>query len=227
MNKNRKSEIIREFIRFIFILLFFTFLIFFSAGSIKYLNGWIFVGAFFLPDLIILIYLAIKDPDLLQKRLDDQEEEKTQKFFIHSFRITALSILIVSGLDYRFQWSDISIWLVITSAIIIVLGFILSFIVMKQNSYASRTIEIQKGQKLIDNGLNSVIRHPMYLSAILIFCPVPLVLGSIYAFLLGIVIIPFLFIIRIMNEEKVLQQDLMGYADYMKKVKYRIIPFIW
>jgi protein-S-isoprenylcysteine O-methyltransferase Ste14 len=98
---------------------------------------------------------------------------------------------------------------------------------MKQNSYASRTIEIQKGQKLIDAGLNSIIRHPMYLSAILIFCPVPLVLGSIYGFLLSIVIIPFLFIIRIMNEEKVLQQDLIGYADYMKKVKYRIIPFIW
>ena len=143
------------------------------------------------------------------------------------FRITVIITLITSGLDYRFQWSNISILLVITSATIIIFGFILSFVVMKQNSYASRVIEIQKGQKIIDTGLYSIIRHPMYLSAVLIFCPTPLVLGSFYAFILCIIIIPFLFVIRILNEEKVLQQNLIGYTKYMKKVKYRLIPFIW
>ena len=227
MNKNSKSEIIVGLIRFILVSLIFSFILFFSAGSIKYFNGWIFIGSFFLPDFLIIIYLAIKDPELLLKRLKSQEKEKTQKIFNLIFRITAIIILITSGLDYRFQWSNIPIWLVITSATIMIFGFILSFVVMKQNRYASRVIEKQKGQKIIDTGLYSVIRHPMYLSAILIFCPTPLVLGSFYAFILCIIIVPFLLAIRIMNEEKVLQQNLMGYPEYMKKVKYRLIPFIW
>ncbi len=227
MDSNRKSAIIGGVIRFILVSLVYLFLLFFSAGSIKYLNAWIFIGSFFLPDFLIIIYLAIKDPELLQKRLKNQENEKTQKIFNLIFRITAIIAIIISGLDYRFQWSNVSIWLVIASSTIMIFGFILSFVVMKQNRYASRVIETQKRQKLIDTGLYSVIRHPMYLSAILIFCPTPLVLGSFYAFILCIIIIPFLFVIRIMNEEKVLQQNLMGYTEYMKKVKYRLIPFIW
>jgi len=227
MNKNRKSEIIVGLIRFILVFLVCSFILFFSAGSIKYLNAWIFIGSFFLPGFLIIIYLAIKDPELSRKRLKNQEKEKTQKIFSLILRTTAIIVFIISGLDYRFQWSNISIWLVITSATIMIFGFILSFVVMKQNSYASRVIEIQKEQKIIDTGLYSVIRHPMYLAAILIFCPIPLVLGSFYAFILCIIIVPFLLVIRIMNEEKVLQQNLIGYTEYMKKVKYRLIPFIW
>jgi protein-S-isoprenylcysteine O-methyltransferase Ste14 len=227
MNKNRKSPVIVGLIRFIIKSLFFVLILFLSAGSLKYLNAWIFIGSFFLPDFLIIIYLAIKDPELLLKRLKNEETEKTQKIFIHIFRITALIVIILSGLDYRFQWSNISIFLVITLAIIMIFGFILSFVVMKQNSYASRVIEIQKRQKLIDTGLYSLIRHPMYLSAILIFCPLPLVLGSFYAFILSILIVPVLLVMRIMNEEKVLKKNLIGYTKYMKKVKHRLIPFIW
>lgn len=227
MDKNRELEISRGLAIFILKSLVFSSLLFLSAGSMDYLNGWIFIASFYLPDFLILIHLAITDTELLQKRLTDQEKEKPQKFFNLIFRTTAIIVLILSGLDYRFHWSDMPIWLVLASAIITIFGFIVSFVVMKQNSYASRIIEIQEGQKIINTGLYSVIRHPMYLSAILIFCSTPLVLGSFYAFALCTIIIPFLFAIRIMNEEKVLRQNLIGYTKYAEKVKYRLIPFIW
>jgi len=224
---NKPKLIIAGLIRFILVLIVFSILLIFSAGSFKYWNAWIFIGSFFLPDLLLIIYLVIKDPELLQKRLKIKEKEKTQKIFNIYYYITATFTLIISGLDFRFQWSNIPICLVITSAAIMIFGFIISFIVMKQNIYASRVIEIQKGQKLIDTGLYSVVRHPMYLSAIIIFCPMPLVLGSFYAFIMIVIIVPLLLLIRILNEEKVLKHYLNGYEEYMKKVKYRLIPFIW
>jgi protein-S-isoprenylcysteine O-methyltransferase Ste14 len=135
--------------------------------------------------------------------------------------------MIIPGLDFRFHWSHVPVWLVIVASTIMLFGFIMVVIVMKQNIYTSRTIEIQEGQKLIDSGLYSIVRHPMYLFGLIVICSMPLILGSVYAFMPLIIFCPLLFIIRILNEEKVLKDNLNGYKEYMEKVKYRLIPYIW
>jgi protein-S-isoprenylcysteine O-methyltransferase Ste14 len=135
--------------------------------------------------------------------------------------------MIIPGLDFRFHWSHVPVWLVIVASTIMLFGFIMVVIVMKQNIYTSRTIEIQEGQKLIDSGLYSIVRHPMYLFGLIVICSMPLILGSVYAFMPLIILCPLLFIIRILNEEKVLKDNLNGYKEYMEKVKYRLIPYIW
>lgn len=214
-------------IRYILTLLFVFFLLFLPAGSLKFWNAWIFIGALFLPDLFLLIYLAIKDPGLLQKRLKIKEKDKSQRIFNVLYYIGIIITLIITGLDFKYRWSVVPLWLVIVATGIMISGFFMAFIALKQNRYASRVVEIQEGQKIIDFGLYSVVRHPMYLSALFLFCPMPLVLGSWYAFIIPVIVAPFLLVIRIINEEKVLKNDLNGYEDYMKKVKYRLLPFIW
>jgi protein-S-isoprenylcysteine O-methyltransferase Ste14 len=214
-------------IRYILILLFVSFVLFLPAGSLKFWNAWIFIGALFLPELFALIYLAIKDPELLQKRLKIKEKEKAQRIFNILYIIIFIITLIITGLDFKYHWSIVPVWLVIVATGIMISGFFIAFIVLKQNSYASRVVEIQEGQKVIDVGLYSVVRHPMYLSALIFFCPMPLVLGSLYAFIIPVILAPFLLLIRIINEEKVLKNKLNGYKEYVKKVKYRLIPFVW
>jgi protein-S-isoprenylcysteine O-methyltransferase Ste14 len=214
-------------IRYILILLFVSFVLFLPAGSLKFWNAWIFIGALFLPELFALIYLAIKDPELLQKRLKIKEKEKAQRIFNILYIIIFIITLIITGLDFKYHWSIVPVWLVIVATGIMISGFFMAFIVLKQNSYASRVVEIQEGQKVIDVGLYSVVRHPMYLSALIFFCPMPLVLGSLYAFIIPVILAPFLLLIRIINEEKVLKNNLNGYKEYVKKVKYRLIPFVW
>ena len=164
---------------------------------------------------------------MLQKRLKIKEKEKSQKIFNILYFIASIIALFTTGLDFRYGWSYIPLWLVIVAACIMVSGFIMSLIVMKQNSYSSRVIEIQKDQKLIDTGLYSVVRHPMYLSALLIFCPMPLILGSFYVFIPFVIFVPSLLIMRIINEEKFLKNNLNGYMKYSQTVKYRLIPFVW
>jgi protein-S-isoprenylcysteine O-methyltransferase Ste14 len=214
-------------IRYILILLFVSFVLFLPAGSLKFWNAWIFIGALFLPELFALIYLAIKDPELLQKRLKIKEKEKAQRIFNILYIIIFIITLIITGQDFKYHWSIVPVWLVIVATGIMISGFFMAFIVLKQNSYASRVVEIQEGQKVIDVGLYSVVRHPMYLSALIFFCPMPLVLGSLYAFIIPVILAPFLLLIRIINEEKVLKNNLNGYKEYVKKVKYRLIPFVW
>lgn len=201
-------------------------LIFVPAGSLKFWNGWLFMAALFIPMIFILMYLLIKKPDLLTRRLKTKEKEKTQKAYQVLSIIVCLITFIVPGLDFRFNWSDVPLSVVLISTFIMISGYLMFFIVMKQNTYASRVIEIQDEQKLIDTGLYSFIRHPMYLAGTILFGFAPLVLGSFYA-LIPMVFIPILLIIRIRNEEKVLIDGLKGYNEYMKKVKYRLLPFIW
>jgi len=225
-SENRSSLIFRALLFYLFSLLLVGLLVFFPAGSMKFWNGWLFLGALFIPMFCILIYLLIKDPDLLVKRMKTKEKEKTQKTYLILSIIVCLITFIMPGLDFRFNWSDVPLSVVLISTLIMMSGYLMFFIVMKQNTYASRVIEIQDEQKLIDTGLYSFVRHPMYLAGTILYGFAPLVLGSYYA-LIPAVFIPILLIIRIKNEEKVLVKGLKGYAEYMKKVRYRLFLFIW
>jgi protein-S-isoprenylcysteine O-methyltransferase Ste14 len=224
--ENRRLLILRTLFVYLFSLFLVCLLIFFPAGSVKFWNGWLFIGALFIPMFCIFIYLLIKDPDLLAKRMKTKEKEKTQKAYQILSIIVCLITFILPGLDFRFNWSYVPLSVVLISTLIMMSGYLMFFIVMKQNAYASRVIEIQDEQKLIDTGLYSFIRHPMYLAGIILFGFAPLVLGSFYA-LIPMVFIPLLLVIRIKNEEKVLINGLKGYHQYMKNVKYRLLPFIW
>lgn len=227
MESERKAPlIIRASLTYLLSFFFVALLIFIPAGSRNFWNGWLFMGALFIPMVFILIYLLLKEPDLLVKRLKTKEKEKTQKAYQLFSIIVCLVTFIVPGLDFRFNWSEVPFLVVLISTLLMISGYLMFFIVMKQNTYASRVIEIQDEQKLIDTGLYSYVRHPMYLAGILLFGFAPLVLGSFYA-LIPMVFIPVLLVIRIKNEEKILIDGLKGYDQYMKNVKYRLLPFIW
>ena len=201
-------------------------LLFLPAGSFAFTGGWIFIGLLFIPMLILGAVLLIKSPELLQKRLDAKEKENTQKGVVALSGLLFLAGFIVAGLDYRFAWSRVPTWLVIVASVILLISYALYAEVMRENAYLSRTIEVQEGQKVVSTGLYGIVRHPMYAVTIWLFLSIPLVLGSFWS-LLCFAPYPIIMVVRILNEEKVLTNGLDGYADYKKKVKYRLIPFIW
>ncbi len=222
----KKQLIIKALSRFIAGLIFISAILFISAGSIQYWNAWLFIGILFIPILFVGIYLIIRDPELLDKRLTSRETENKQKKVVLFTAMTFLSGFILAGLDYRFHWSTVPLFLVVFSAIMVLIGYILFFMVIRQNRYASRVVEVQKKQKVIDTGFYGVVRHPMYSAAILMFLFTPLLLGSFIA-LIPFLIFPFQMNTRMKNEEEVLEKGLDGYVEYKKRVKYRVIPFIW
>ena len=201
-------------------------LLFLPAGTLRYPNAWLFLGLLFIPMVILGIALFIKAPDLLEKRLNAKEKESTQK------GVLALSGLIfpigflLSAFDFRFGWSSVPMWCVTAASVLFLIGYAMYAEVMRENAYLSRTIEVQEGQKVVDSGLYGIVRHPMYAVTLWLFLSIPLVLGSLWSLLC---FIPYLavIIIRIINEEKVLVAGLEGYEDYKKRIKYRLIPFIW
>jgi protein-S-isoprenylcysteine O-methyltransferase Ste14 len=207
-------------------LIFFGLSLFLPANSLLFWNAWLFLGVFIVLMFLILIYLSIHDPHLMEKRMRGDEKEKPQKLIMLLLILSALLAFIVSGFDFRYHWSTVPAFLIVLSTSIMIFGFLMLFMVTLQNNYASRVIEIQEEQKLIDTGLYSLIRHPMYLAFSIIFIVTPLILGSYFAFL-PVIFIPILVACRIVNEEKVLQRGLKGYDLYMKKVRYRLIPYIW
>lgn len=212
--------------RFLLAFVFVAILLFIPAGTLNYFNGWLFLISLFVPMFFVLIYLFFRDPDLLVKRMKTNEKEKPQKVYLLLSVIASVITYIIPGLDFRYHWSHVPVWIVVISTAIMLTGYLMFFFVMKQNSYASRVIEIQQEQKLINTGLYSLIRHPMYFSATILYGFSPLVLGSYYA-MIPMVFIPLLLSIRIKNEEKVLLEGLKGYNEYMKKVKFRFLPYIW
>ena len=223
----KKQQLISKALsRFIPGIIIISVLLFIPAGSIKFWNAWLFIGVLFIPMAFVIVYLIIRDPELLFKRMVTNEKEKTQKKVVLLTSIIFLSTFIISGLDYRFQWSSIPLLVVVLSSIIVLAGYILFFMVMRQNSYASRVVEIQEKQKVIDSGLYGIVRHPMYSAAILMFMFMPLVLGSFYA-LIPLIIFPLQMDTRMKNEEFILEKGLVGYIEYKKKVRYKIIPFLW
>lgn len=221
-----KQLIIKALIRYISGLVLISSLLFIPSGSLKFWNGWLFIGILFIPMLFVMTWLVIFDPELMAKRLNTKEKEQEQKLVVFLSAVVILSSFIISGLDFRYNWSQTPLSLEIFSALMVLSGYILFFIVIKQNSYASRVVEIQDKQKLIDTGVYAVVRHPMYTAAVMIFVFMPLLLGSFYA-LIPSLFFPLQIAYRIKNEEEILEKGLEGYMQYEQKVKYRVIPFIW
>lgn len=201
-------------------------MLFIPAMTMQYWNGWLFLGLLFIPMLLLGTVLFVKSPDLLKKRLENKEKEDEQKMVVGVSALMFIGGFVIAGLDFRFGWSQVPLWVVITASAVLLVSYGLYCEVMRENAYLSRTIEVQEGQHVVDTGLYGVVRHPMYMTTVFLFLAIPLVLGSWYALLIFL-IYPFLLVKRIQNEEKVLLEGLEGYGDYMKKVKYRMIPFIW
>lgn len=213
-------------LKFLLGLLIVCLLLFVSAGTIKYYYGWLFISLLFIPMFIAGIFLLFKNPSLLKRRLDNKEKEMTQKYVVLFSGLMFIIGFIIAGLNFRFKWIIMSDIVVIIASIVFIISYIMYAIVMYQNTYLSRTIKVEKNQKLIDTGLYGIVRHPMYLSTVLLFLSMPLILNSIISFVIFL-IYPFLIIKRINNEEKVLSKELKGYNEYKKKVKYKLIPYIW
>jgi len=201
-------------------------LIFVPANTIKYWNGWLFMGLLLIPMFIAGIVMMIKAPNLLKSRLDAKEKETEQKSVVALSGLMFVTGFIIAGLNYRFNWIQLPNIVVIIASIIFLLSYILYAEVLRENTFLSRTIEVQKDQKVIDTGLYGIVRHPMYFATIFLFLSMPLILGSLISFIIFLVY-PFIIAKRIKSEEQVLEQELKGYKEYKKKVKYKMIPFVW
>ncbi len=201
-------------------------LIFLPAGSFAYINGWILMGILFVPMLVAGIIMMFVNPELLGKRLNAKEKQKDQSLVIKLSGLMFLVGFVVAGLDYRFNWFKVPMGVSIGAAVVFIIAYILYAEVLRENTYLSRTIEVQENQKVIDTGLYGIVRHPMYSVTLLLFLSMPLVLGSIFSFLIFLAY-PFIIAKRIKGEEKFLEKELNGYSEYKQKVKYRLIPFIW
>lgn len=201
-------------------------ILFLPAWSFSYWNAWLFMGILFVPMFIAGIVMLGKNPELLQKRLDAKEKEAEQKSVVASSGLMFLASFIVAGLDWRFGWTNMPNWMVWAATGLFLLSYVLYAEVLRENTYLSRTIEVQENQKVIDTGLYGIVRHPMYMATIVLFLSMPLVLGSLYSFIIMLAYIPII-AKRIRNEEKVLEEGLPGYKEYKQKVKYKVIPFIW
>lgn len=203
-----------------------AFLLFLPAGTVAYPNGWLFCALLFIPMLILGIVLLKKAPGLLEKRLDTKERETTQKLVTGLCALVFLTGFITAGLDFRFGWSAVPARVVLAASVLFLIAYALYAEVMRENAYLSRTVTIQENQKVIDTGLYGIVRHPMYAATVLLFLMIPLVLGSWTAFAVFLLYVP-LIIIRIRNEEAVLEAGLAGYTEYKMRVRYRLIPYIW
>ena len=201
-------------------------LIFLPAGTFMFFNGWLFMGILFVPMFIVGTIMMFKNPELLQKRLNAKEKQKEQCLVVRLSGLMFLAGFIVAGLGFRFGWYTLPKGVAIGAAAVFLAAYILYAEVLRENAYLSRTIEVQKGQTVIDTGLYGVVRHPMYSATLLMFLSTPLVLGSLYSFVVFL-IYPIIIANRIKHEEKFLEKELKGYLQYKQKVKYRLIPFVW
>ena len=201
-------------------------LVFLPAGTLHFLNGWIFMGILFVPMFCAGIVMMIRNPMLLKSRLNAKETAREQDLVIKLSGLMFMAGFIVAGLDYRFGWLPMPKGVVIGATVAFLLAYALYAEVLRENTYLSRTIEVQDGQTVVSTGLYGIVRHPMYSATLLLFLSMPLVLGSLYAFLIFL-IYPFIIAKRIRHEESFLKKELPGYAEYTQKVKYRMIPFIW
>jgi len=226
-NSEKRSLILQATGKFIFLFILFGLCYFLTAGTILFWEAWLFIGIVFVMMLFFLRFMVKNDPDLLRRRLQRGEKRQEQKIIVIISDILILIIFLLPGLDRRWNWSLVPIWLVFVSDAIFALGYMMFFRVLKENSFAGRTVRVeQKVQKVITTGPYSLVRHPMYTSILLMFGILPLALGSYW----GLIPLP-LFILslalRIQDEEKMLCEELEGYKDYIQTTKYRIIPFIW
>ena len=217
---------IQALIKFILGLVLVGGLLFIPAGTFDYWNAWLLIGLLFIPMFIVGIILMFKNPDLLKRRLDAKEEEKEQKEVIDLSGLMFVSGFVVAGLNYKYNWITLSNTTVIIASILFGISYILYGEILRENTFLTRTIKVEKNQEVVDTGFYGVVRHPMYSITILLFLSMPIILNSPISFIIFL-IYPFIIIKRINNEEKVLTKELKGYKEYKKKVKYKLIPFIW
>ena len=201
-------------------------LVFLPAGSLSYVNGWIFMAVLFIPMFLAGIVMMIKNPYLLEKRLDAKEKEDEQSLVVKLSGLMFLAGFVVAGLGYRFNWYMLPKTAVITATVLFLVAYALYAEVLRENTYLSRTIEVQENQKVVDTGLYGIVRHPMYAVTLILFLTMPVILGSVYSFVIFLAY-PFIIAKRTKNEEALLERELEGYKEYKQKVKYRLIPFVW
>ncbi len=201
-------------------------LLFMPAGTFRYPQAWLLLGILFIPMFIAGLVMMAVNPGLLKKRLSAKEEQAEQKTVILLSALMFLAAFIAAGLSFRFGWLVLPMWVSRAAAAVFLAGYVLYAEVLRENAYLSRTVEVQEGQKVIDTGLYGIVRHPMYMSTLLLFLSMPLILGSPISFVIMLVYIP-LISKRMKNEEQVLKEGLDGYEEYMQRVRYRVIPFVW
>ena len=201
-------------------------LLFLPAGTLRYWNGWLFIGILFIPMFVAGIVMMFRAPELLKKRLSAKEEQQEQKAVLAFSGVMFLAAFIVAGLNFRFGWIVLPTWAAVAAAVVFLADYVLYAEVLRENAYLSRTVEVQENQQVIDTGLYGIVRHPMYASTLLLFLSMGLVLGSPISFAILLFYVPII-AKRIKNEEAVLTDGLEGYAAYKERVKYKLIPFIW
>ena len=217
---------LQAFSKFFIGLIIICALLFIPAGTLNYPNGWLFIALLFIPMFFAGIIMFVKSPELLRRRLNADEEEEEQKIVILISAIIFLLAFILAGLNFRFGWFKLNSLIIIIASVIFLLAYIMYAEVLRENEYLSRTVEVNEDQKVVDTGLYGIVRHPMYTSTIFLFLSMPLVLDSIFSFIV-MLIYPIIIIFRIKNEEKLLEEELDGYVEYEKRVKYRLIPYLW
>jgi protein-S-isoprenylcysteine O-methyltransferase Ste14 len=201
-------------------------MLFLSAGTWNYPGGWLLLGLLFGPMLLAGFVMFFRSPEFLEKRLDAKEKQAAQKGVLAFSGLMFVALFVVAGLDFRFGWSKVPMAVTVAAAVLFLLAYALYAEVMRENAYLSRTIRVEEGQKVVDTGLYAVVRHPMYMATLLLFTVIPLLLGSWYA-LIAVAFYPVIIIVRLKDEEALLTKELPGYAEYKKKVKYRLLPFVW
>ena len=201
-------------------------LLFLPAGTFAYWQGWLLMGILFIPMFIAGLFMLIKSPDLLRRRLDVREEQSEQKTVILLSGLMFLAVFVVAGLNVRFGWLVLPAWVSWAAAGLFLFAYVLYAEVLRENVWLSRTVKVQENQKVIDTGLYGIVRHPMYMVTLFLFLSMPLVLGSPFSFVISLAYLPII-AGRIRNEEVVLESGLEGYREYKKRVRYKVIPFVW
>jgi protein-S-isoprenylcysteine O-methyltransferase Ste14 len=225
-SNSKAGAIITNIVRLVLGILIIGAILFWPTGTWNYWQAWAWLAALFVPMLISLVYLVKKDPALLERRTRTNETRPEQKWIIGISVIYFLIIFILPGFDKRYGWSSIPVWLVILADLVVIAGYILYILVLKTNSFASRVIEVEQGQQVISSGPYTLVRHPMYLAMILMMTATPLALGSYWAFIPSLGLIPLL-AARARNEEELLLKELKGYREYTGKTHHRLFPWIW
>lgn len=213
-------------IKFLMGLVLVGLLLFLPAGTIHYHYGWLLVAVLFVPMFTVGVLMLFRSPELLRKRLAGKEKEAEQKSVVALSGVMFIAAFVVAGLNFRYAWTVIPTWAVWSAVAVFLLSYIMYAEVLRENVYLSRTIEVQENQKIVDTGLYGIVRHPMYTATVFMFLSMPLVLGSLPSFVIMLAYIPII-VKRIKNEEEVLLKGLTGYDGYCRKVRYRIVPFIW
>ncbi len=201
-------------------------LLFLSAGTFQWRNAWLLMGILFIPMFFAGIVMMLKNPELLKKRLNAKEQQSEQQLVVKLSGLMFVIGFVTAGLNFHFRWIILPDYVSWIAACIFLLSYLLYAEVLRENTYLSRTVEVQENQKVIDTGLYGIVRHPMYSVTVILFLSMPLVLGSVISFVIFLAY-PFIIAKRIRNEEQVLEAELQGYAEYKNKVRYRLIPFIW